>query len=59
MIFPIYGKGYADYLKGLGPMRDNLMKMNQFSPYFMDNYIDFKELLTVILAHIIRGDRLG
>ena len=53
-----YGEGYIRYLNDEGPMRPNLLTMHQYGPYRIDDHLDVEELSTVLLAHIIREDRL-
>lgn len=59
IVLPEYGEGYPRYLKDEGPMRPNLLTMHQYGPYRTDDHLDVEELSTVLLAHIIREDRLA
>lgn len=55
LVFPVYNKGYVNYLSDKGPMRPNSMKIYQYGPFMVDN----DDLSAIVLAHSIREDRLG
>ena len=58
LTFPAYSAGYIRYLNDQEPMRPHFLTLHTYRPYEIDNHILMENVSRVIMAHIVRKNRL-